>query len=124
MKYNNSIVKASDIIFTAVLVLAAVFVWALFSGGEAGNTVVFRKDGEVLASMPLDKDAEYVIDGEYTNEFTIENGSVYVSHTNCPNHQCEKMGAVSSAGAGIVCAPNRVSAVIEGEGAEIDAVTG
>lgn len=121
---NEKPIKISDIVFTAVIIAVGILIWFFASTRTGGSTVVFRQDGELLAELPLDTDAVYTVEGTYINEFTIEDGSVRVTYTTCPNHQCERTGAVSATGAGIVCAPNHVSAVITGEGGEVDAVTG
>lgn len=121
---KDRLVKPSDIIFTAVIAAVCILVWffALPQGG--GNTVVVRMDGELIASLPLGQDTEYEITGAYTNLLEIKDGSVRIIYTDCPNHQCEKTGAISAAGAAIVCAPNHVSLTIEGEEAGVDAITG
>jgi hypothetical protein len=121
---DEHIIKISDIVYTAAILIAALVVFALAAGGGKGQTVVFKMDGEVLAELPLDKDATYEVRGAYANVFVIENSTLRVTETNCPNHECQKTGAVSVMGASIVCAPNHVSATITGEGAAIDAITG
>jgi len=125
MKNNDhSIIKISDIVFTVAILLASLIVFAALAGGHKGKTVVFRKDGEIVAEMPLDKSATYEVSGTYHNVFVIENGALRVSQTDCPNKECQKTGAVSASGASIVCVPNHVSASITGEGEVIDAIAG
>lgn len=121
---KDRLVKPSDVVFTAVIVAVCILVWffALPQGG--GDTVVVRMDGELIASLPLGQDTEYEIAGEYTNILEIKDGSVRITYTDCPNHQCEKTGGISAAGSAIVCAPNHVSITIDGKGAGVDAVTG
>ena len=121
---GERLVKVSDVIFTAVLVAVALLLWFVLLPHDAGSVAVFRLDGEVVAELPLDEDAEYELVGEYTNRFEVKEGSIRVGYTDCPNHQCERTGAVSTVGASIVCAPNRASVTIEGEGARVDAVAG
>ncbi len=121
---DKRLVQASDVIFTVAIVVVAMVVWFALLSGDAGATVVIRQNGTVVAQLPLMKNAEFEVVGEYTNLFEIKDGSVRVSHTNCPNHQCEKMGSISREGASIVCAPNYVSATIIGEGEAVDAITG
>lgn len=118
------LISKSDIIFTVVIAAAVLLVWFFTLPRAAGEMVVFRENGAVLASLPLSEDATYEAEGVYRNVFEIKNGAVHIIQTDCPNHQCEKTGAVSRAGQSIVCAPNGVTATIEGKGAEIDGITG
>lgn len=121
---KNRLISISDIVFTAVIVAAAFLLWFFPVSAPAGETVVFRRDGQVVAEAALSEDGQITIEGEYTNVFEIKNGRVLVIDTDCPNRQCEKTGAISSAGASIVCAPNHTSATVEGGEADVDAVTG
>ena len=121
---DNSIIKISDVVFTVTILIVALILLALIPSGIKGRTVVFRMDGEVLAELPLDKDAVYEVSGAYTNVFAIENSRVRVVKTDCPNHECERTGDIYTAGESIVCAPNRVSAAITGEGVPVDAISG
>ncbi len=119
----NKLVKKSDIIFTVIIAAAILLVWLFSLPREAGTQVVFRKDGEVMATLPLSKDTVYGISGAYRNIFEIKDGTVRIVQTDCPNHQCEKTGDISHAGQSIVCAPNGVSATITGREADVDGIT-
>lgn len=121
---NDQLVKPSDIIFTILIIAAAVVAWFIVVSGNSGQTAVFRQNGEIIAQLPLNEDTEYEISGDYTNLFEIKDGHVRVIHTDCPNKQCEKSGSISASGASIVCAPNRVSVTIDETGGSIDAITG
>lgn len=120
----KKLITKSDIIFTVVIAAAVLLVWFFTLPRGTGSTLVIRKNGEIIASLPLSEDADYVVEAKYRNVFEVTGGTVRVKETTCPNHQCEKTGAISHAGQSIVCAPNGVSATITGEGAEIDGVTG
>ena len=52
----NKLVKKSDIIFTVIIAAAILLVWLFSLPREAGTQVVFRKDGEVMATLPRSKD--------------------------------------------------------------------
>ncbi|MDL2236208.1 NusG domain II-containing protein [Christensenellaceae bacterium OttesenSCG-928-K19] len=121
---KDKLIKPSDIVFTAVIVAVCILIWFFALPKAQGGVAVFRLDGEIMAELPLQENAEYEMSAAYTNLFEIKDGCVRVAYTDCPNHQCEKTGAVSAAGASIVCAPNRASVTIEGEGGQVDAVTG
>jgi len=122
MKHKR-IVSISDIVYAAVIIAVSLMVWFFVLPHEQGALVVFRIDGEIVASLPLTEDAMYEIEDAYHNRFEISSGSVRVVYTDCPGHQCEKTGAISTSGQSIVCAPNHVSATIESGAAEVDAIT-
>lgn len=116
--------KRSDIVFTAVIVAAALIIWGLFAGAPAGKYAVVMLDGKEIASLPLDEDTVYTVRGEYTNVLRIADGEVFVEETDCPNKICQKEGAISKSGQNIVCAPNRMTVTITGgERSEVDAIT-
>ncbi|MEA5002174.1 MAG: NusG domain II-containing protein [Christensenella sp.] len=120
----GKLIKKSDIVFTVVIAAIILLVWFLTLPREAGRDVVFRMNGEILATLPLSEDTVYEVSGQYQNTFEIKDGAVRVAFTDCPNHQCEKTGAISRAGQSIVCAPNGASATITGGEADIDGITG
>lgn len=120
---RRSPVSRSDIVFALVLLAFAAVVALILWMQPAGNEVVFRQDGQIVGTYPLNEDRTVEIGGTYLNTFEIHGGSVRVVHTTCPNHQCEKMGAISRVGAALICVPNQVSVSIEGQGG-IDAYTG
>ena len=121
---HNQLIKPSDIVFAAVIAAAGFLLWFFPLFHAPGELVVIRRDGAVVAQLPLAEDTSYEVRGAYTNVFEIKDGAVRVTYTDCPGHQCEKTGAVSAAGAGIVCAPNHVSATVEGKEAAVDAIAG
>lgn len=104
----------------AAAIVAAVLLWSL----GAGERVVFRLHGQIVSEHPLSENKDVTVSGAYTNVFRIENGTVRVVETDCPNHQCEHTGAIRRAGQSIACVPNEASASIEGRGENLDALVG
>lgn len=121
---QKKLISKSDIVFTVVIAAAVLLIWFVTLPRADGQTVVFRQNGEVIAVLPLGEDAVYEVTGQYRNVFKIEDGALFVAETDCPNHQCERTGAVSRAGEAIVCAPNGVTATITGGEADVDGITG
>lgn len=120
----KKVITKSDIIFTVVLAAAVLLIWFITLPRTTGDRVVFKRDGVELASLSLQEDARYEVEGLYHNVFEIKNGEVRVIHTDCPNHQCERTGRISRVGQSIVCAPNSTSATITGEDVDIDGIAG
>lgn len=120
---RDRIIRPSDLWFAATLLAVAVACALVMWLRPAGDTVVFRRDGEVVAIRSLKEDGLVTLTGEYMNVFEISGGKVRVVETDCPDGTCEAAGPISVSGAAIICAPNHVSAAIEGGGG-LDAYTG
>lgn len=111
-------VKIGDILLIAALVAACFAVW-IFPKAR-GNTVVISLDGAVVHTLDLKKDQ--TVDLPDGTKVILEQGLVRVEGSTCPDHLCERMGAVSKTGDVILCVPNRISVEIRGEG--VDALVG
>ncbi len=118
--------KARDafVIAAALLIAAAVFLLTLPKANEGRLYAEISRNGEVLASLPLDADAEYTVNGDYENVVTIANGSAFFSSATCPNEDCVHAGRLTKAGQLAVCLPNGVTLRIVGAEADVDAIAG
>ncbi len=105
----------ADVIVISVLLLAAII--------AVGATLLLRKegayarveiDGETVASYPLSVNGEYPLRGG-TNILIIENGEAYLSYADCPDKTCVSTGRIKYRGQSIICLPNKVAVVIDGE---------
>lgn len=121
---SDSLVSRSDWAFVAAMAAVAVVAAALLWSAGAGTRVVFRLHGRIVEERSLLDDGDVVISGEYSNVFRIEDGTVRVVETDCPNHQCERTGRISRAGQSIACVPNEATATIEGGEEQVDALVG
>lgn len=103
-----------DIIVIASLLLlsllVSIFVLVLRRDGATVEVTIDRK---VVATYPLSLNATYELNGG-TNVIVIENGKVYMTYSDCPDHKCEKMGKKKYIGQSISCLPNRLSVKITG----------
>ena len=116
--------KWSDVLFTAILIAAALLLWVVFQTSSAGGQAVIKLDGKQIAVLPLQSDSIYIVQGEYTNVIEIKDGLVFVRETDCPNKICQKQGSIQKNGQSIVCVPNKMTVVIiGGEEATVDAIT-
>ena len=90
----------------AVAALAvALFLLFLPSDAPAARVEIYQK-GNLLTTLPLDKDTTYTVTGAYTNIVTVKDGKVAVTQSNCPGSDCIACGWASSSGKAIVCLPN------------------
>lgn len=107
------------IILLLVLISALLFV-LLRVGADEGRYVRVTVYGEEVLYVPLSEDATYSVNGG-TNTLCISDGEVYMSHADCPDGLCVKMGRIKLAGSCIVCLPNGVEvSVCGGDSSEVD----
>lgn len=76
------------------------------------NIVEIVQDGEVLYRLDLSEyketeTIEIAYDGG-RNTILIENGQICMSHADCPDQTCVKMGWLKSASLPIVCLPHHL----------------
>ena len=110
---RRKIASPREIIFSAAVIALLFTVWfVLAHAGGSGGTAVITQDGDVIARLPLDKDTVYRPDG-IDMEFTVKNGEISVTHSDCPDSVCVKTGAISGGFESIVCLPNKVAVKIE-----------
>jgi len=118
--------RPGDLIAAAAVVLLAVAVALAFlpgaSAGEGGLVQVYL-NGEAVAQLPLQKNAELEIEGNYTNIITVQDGRAAITHSDCPGADCVHSGWISGPGRSIVCLPNRVEIRISGT-SDVDFVVG
>lgn len=116
--------KLSDIVFTLAIVAGCLLVWAILQTAPAGERLVVTLDGKKIASLPLNEDAEFTVRGEYSNVIRIKDGKAFVLDSDCPNKTCRKEGSIWKNGQSIICAPNKMTATVEGgRKGDVDAVT-
>ncbi len=107
---KKRLINKFDIILFILLIIlgACAFLIIKFTRAE-GKTVNIYSDGELTESFSLDDDTEYVyIWEDGNNVIVIENGYVYVSHTDCPDKICVNQGEIKNDGETIVCIPHRL----------------
>ncbi len=75
-------------------------------GREYGRYTLQEKNGKTLA---IRTEFGY-------NKIVIENGSVRVTESDCPDHLEIAAGSIQKSGEMLVCLPNRLVIRIEGEG--------
>ncbi|MCD7734713.1 MAG: NusG domain II-containing protein [Clostridiales bacterium] len=99
------------------LVLTAFVLLSRMGGQSDSLTVVIRQDGAVVATLPLEEDAVYTVQGEdgAVNRVVIEDGAVYMEEASCPDRLCVKQGNIRYAGDSLICLPNRVVVEITGQ---------
>lgn len=105
--------------------LIALIISLLTLKSSSDHYVYIKYDGQVVHTMDLNVDEVYVLNkSQYSDlqenfEITVKDGEVFISKNKCPEEFCKHLGAISTKGQALVCAPNKV--VIEiGEKIESD----
>ena len=114
----------ADILAIAMVAALAILVSIIFwtsVGSEEGSMVMIYQEGKLIQELSLEKDIEFVIEGDYENVVTVKDGKAAITKSDCPGTDCVHSGWIHEAGRSIVCLPNRVELRIEGA-SEVDFV--
>ena len=114
----------SDFFAIGMVAVAAILVSVIFwtsVGAEEGSMLSVYQEGALIKEFSLDSDVEFVIEGDYKNVVSIQNGKAAITESDCPGTDCVHSGWIHEAGRSIVCLPNRVELRIEGA-SEVDFV--
>lgn len=113
-KHRLSIIVVASLL---LLSLTALIIFSLtrVEGADVPTAAVeITVDGEIVATYSLFDDGTYVLNGG-TNAIVIEGARVYMIHSECPDHTCERTGKIKYVGQSIICLPNKLSVTIVGE---------
>lgn len=113
-----------DLLAIGLVAVSAVLVWIFFWAGthqKEGTIAAVYQDGKLIRELSLENDAEFTVEGVYTNHVIVKDGEVFIGESDCPGTDCVHSGAIREAGRSIVCLPNRVEIRIEGT-SEVDFV--
>ena len=114
----HSSFKTADLILVGgLLIVAAVLFLFLSRWSTGGHAVEVQVDGKTVATLPLDTDTTYTIDGVDGghNTLVIADGRASVIKATCPDGVCVRHRAIDRAGQSIICLPNKVVVRVDGE---------
>lgn len=128
MKRNTiALIRLSDIMFMAVLVLFSFSFFFLRNSGKNELIAVVYIDKKEVHTFNLNELREPVVvsleGGGYELRVRAERGRIRFESSDCPDKICVKTGWLTSAGDGAVCLPARASIVVSGR-KKPDAITG
>lgn len=111
----------------AVLLLSATLTAALaplvFSGGAAEKAVV-RRDGVVVAELPLTQARRIEVAGALgTSVIEVQPGRARVAADPGPRQYCVRQGWLSQPNAIAICAPSHISLSIAGRASNHDSLS-
>lgn len=97
-----------NLLFAAVLLLAAVVLFWALRGRKQGKALVAVADfGDgITENIPLDKDYDYLYDvGDYVVHLQVKDGAIAFQDSQCPDHVCEQFGWLSQKDVWAACVP-------------------
>lgn len=105
-----------------LLLLAVVCYWLFRPSGGAAKTARITLDGRVIAMADLTEDRELTLDELPGIRFTVRDGTIAFTESDCPDRLCIRSGALHRPGQMAVCLPRRVSVTVEGDDGGLDGV--
>lgn len=111
--------KADSFVIAAALIAAAVGFILVFTR-PAGEYIEIAVDGDIVETLPLDRDARYELPN---NVIAVENGAARMEHADCPDLICVHHSPISRRNETIVCLPNRVTVTVRGGRSNVDAIS-
>lgn len=113
MNDERKLIRAKDIAAAAVILAAAAayFLYGIFSAGDVRAVIVCG--GETAAAIPLDRDGEYSFPETGDMVFTVREGKISVTESDCHDKICMRTGSISRPGEAIICVPNRTAVTVE-----------
>ena len=82
----------------------------------SGNIAEIRVDNEVIQTLDLSKNTKITVQGKnnITLVIIVDNNSVYVESSECPDKICVNKGRISKEYETIVCLPARTIIEVKG----------
>lgn len=114
------IFKKADLFVIAAALIAAAVGFILVFTRPAGEHIEIAVDGDTIATLPLDRDAQYELPN---NVIAIENGEARMEYADCPDLICVHHSPISRRNETIVCLPNRVTVTVRGGRSDVDAIS-
>lgn len=111
--------RSWDVILVIMLITLVALTLYFSLSPKRGERAEIYHNGELYQTVYLSEDRIISIDHV---EIVIENGTIRVAESDCPDKICVAHGAISKKGQTIVCAPNRIVIKIVGKG-EVEAIT-
>ncbi len=116
---KSPLVEKWDILAGALLVVLLVVMLLVIFLPPAGSEVEIYRDGQLIATYPLDQNRAFEVGGVRINIF---NGHVDVVEADCPDQLCVHARSISTSGSSIICVPNRLVVKITGK-ADVEGIT-
>ena len=120
---ERKVINKRDTIIIVLIIISALACILIPKLAENGGCAVIKYGDEVVARLDLDKSGDYTFPEFEGMVFTVAEGAIAVTESNCGDHTCMRTGAISRSGEVIVCVPNKAAVTIESkEQSDLDVV--
>ncbi|MBQ8176972.1 MAG: NusG domain II-containing protein, partial [Oscillospiraceae bacterium] len=120
---ERKIINKRDTIIIILIIIFALASLIIPKLADSGGYAVVKYGNEVVARLDLDKSGDYTFPEFEGMVFTVADGTISVTESNCGDHTCMRTGAISRSGEVIVCVPNKAAVTIESkEQSDLDVV--
>ncbi len=118
------ITKADIILFIILILIGIGLSWFSIAGSVTGQKAVVTVAGKTYGTYSLSQNQTVTIkQNGHTNKFSIKNGYVQMTYSDCKNQICVNKGKINQTSQSIVCLPNKVVITIQGGDSKYDAVS-
>lgn len=109
--------KRAVIVLSVIIVLLVVcsLYFVLMNNSQGNSTAFVYVNNSLYMTIDLSekKYIEYTVETEYGyNKIVVENASICVSESDCPDKTCVKTGKIKNSGRPIICIPHRLEIII------------
>ena len=123
--FGHSLKKGDFLIFALIVTVVVSVAIGFYRTPLSANTVKIYVDSKEYATYVFSDEYEKIVTittEEGYNQIKLQSGSVQMIDSDCPGHDCMRMGKISHAGDVLTCLPHKVMIVLEG-GDSFDAVS-
>lgn len=112
------------IVFAFVIIICTIVI--LLNKGDAKSAVIYQ-DNKIIKRIdnlyPDKTEHTTIKNDDGYNKIAWYDGKIWVEKADCKNQTCVHFGKLSSSGLSIICAPHKLTIVIEDSDSHADAVT-
>ena len=110
-----NLVKPGDWLMLVCAMLGVAWLFHAIWTGDAGDKVIIRSGGKIVAEASLFQDKTFSVAGPLgTSIIAIQNHRARIAADPSPRQYCVKQGWLSRSGEAAICLPNQVSLEISG----------
>ena len=104
------------VIIAIIIIICLAWIFLQNKVTVSGNIAEIRVDNEVVQTLDLSKNTKITVQGKnnITLVIIVDNNSVYVESSECPDKICVNKGRISKEYETIVCLPARTIIEVKG----------
>lgn len=111
------IMNRNDIKLISILLIVVFLIFLFISiTNDKGNVAEVYYEDDIILSIDLSIDGEYVVDGELGDVvLEVNDNKIRVKSENSPNNICSKIGYINDSSRSLICLPNKIIVKIVGD---------